>query len=66
MKRGDEKAHKAAQETFITILKMMDYEEALFIGTICAMIESYAEYNNIDKFKLTVKIYENLKENAHE
>lgn len=30
MKRGDEKAYKAAQETFIVMLKMMDYEEALF------------------------------------
>ena len=66
MKRGDVKAYKAAQETFITMLKMMDYEEAVFNGTICAMIDSYAEYNNIDKFKLTAKIYANLKVNDHE
>lgn len=67
MNREDElKALKAAQDTFTIAIKMLDYEEALFNGTICAMIESYAEYNNIDKFKLTAKIYANLRMNDHE
>lgn len=66
MKRDELKALEAAQETYITSIKMLDYEEALFNATICAMIESYAEYNNVDKFKLTEKIYVNLRINNHE
>lgn len=67
MKRNDvEKILEAAEECFPIMIAMSKYDEAMFIGVICAMVEMYAMLNNIDKIKLAAMIYANLRTNDHE
>lgn len=56
-----EKILEAANETYPIMIKMTDYDESIFAVTICAMIDMYAQCNDIDKIKVATRIYEELR-----